>query len=85
MLVRLTRHAEKQIVVRRLDRDQVIAVALNPEQIVEAVGEHPVAQSQIEYAGQKALLRVVFHDNVDVRLIITAYPTTQIDKYWQKD
>jgi hypothetical protein len=85
MHIRLTRHAEGQIVARRLDRDAVIAVALHPEQVIESPAEHPVAQSRILFEGRTVLLRVAFHDNVDVRVIITAYPTTQIEKYWQKE
>jgi hypothetical protein len=83
--VEFTEHAEKRLVARKLERSQVIEVASNPEQVVYTEGGLPIAQSRILYMGMSALLRVVFHDEGDTRLVITAYPTTQVGRYWQKE
>ena len=85
MQVRFTAHAEEQIVLRELDPEQVIAVALRPEQTVYSSGRLPIAQSRITHKGQPALLRVVFADEDDIRWVITVYPTSQMGRYWQEE
>ncbi len=83
--VRFTAHAEKRITARKLETGQVVAVALAPEQIIEEAGRLPIAQSHIVFMDRPALLRVVFRDEGDVRVIVTAYPTSQIDRYWREE
>jgi hypothetical protein len=83
--VRLTAHADEQIVARELDRELVIETARAPEQIVRSESKPPVAQSRISFKGQPALLRVAFRDEGNMRVIITAYPTSQIDRYWLEE
>ncbi|MBN1966745.1 MAG: DUF4258 domain-containing protein [Anaerolineae bacterium] len=83
--VRFTEHAEEQLVLRELDRAQVIAVALAPEQVVYPAGKPPIAQSRVTFKGKPALLRVAFTDQDNTRLIITVYPTTQFERYWNKE
>ncbi len=83
MEIHLSEHARRQIEARKLSQEQVIAVARSPEQMVDREGELPVAQSRITFLGRPALLRVAFRDEGEVRLVVTAYPTTKIAKYWQ--
>lgn len=83
MKVEISPHAADQIASRKLTRENVIAVAEAPEQTVEREGELPIAQSRITFEGKPALLRVAYRDEGEVRLVVTAYPTTKIDKYWQ--
>ncbi len=85
MNIQLSGHAEEQILERELDRDQVIAVALAPEQIVYPANKPPVAQSRFLLNNKQYLLRVAFRDEGDTRIVITVYPTSQLRKYWKKE
>ena len=82
MEVVLHQHAEDQILKRKLDRSLVIEVALHPDQIMYNKGLPPVAQSQIEENGKLYLIRVAFRDEGATRIVITAYKTSKISKYW---
>ncbi len=83
MDVRLSVHATEQMKRRGLSAEAVLAVAAQPEQVVEAAGELPIAQSRITHDERPALLRVVFREEDEVRLVVTAYLTSKIEKYWQ--
>ena len=83
--IEFTAHAEEQLTERELDREIVLTVAREPEQIVYVENKPPVAQSRITFKGRSALLRVVFSDIDDTRWIITFYPTSQITRYWQEE
>lgn len=83
--VEITRHAQQQIADRLLDPAVVTQVALQPEQIVYSQNTLPIAQSRITIEGKTYLLRIAFRDEEDVRRVVTAYPTSKIDKYWQGD
>ena len=83
--VEFTAHAEEQIAARKMDRAQIIAVATAPEQVVSEPGKPLVAQSRIQFKGKTFLLRVAFHDEGDVRLVITVYRTSQVRRYWQEE
>ncbi len=84
MNVRLTLHAEEQIQVRGLDRDKVIAVALAPEQIVRTEGKPLIAQSRFWRTDRQYLMRIAFRDEVETRVVLTVYITSQVRKYWQE-
>jgi len=62
----------------------VLRVLEEPQQVVEE-DERKVAQS--EYAdprtGRQHLLRVVYEERADDKLMITAYETSKIRKYWR--
>jgi hypothetical protein len=81
--IQLSNHALRQIVARKLDPEVVRRAAGSPDQIVEQEGELPTAQTRIVFRGKPALLRIAFRDDDEVRLVITAYATTKIEKYWR--
>jgi hypothetical protein len=85
MDVRLSTHAEQQIVERNLDREQVIAIAKNPEQVIHGEDQLPVAQSRVVIEGKQYLIRVVYRDENELRLVVTAYRTSQVRKYWREE
>ena len=86
MEIQLTAHAEAQIEERGLDREQVIEVASEPGQVLYPEDQPPVAQSRLPLGGKTYLLRVVFRDVEEgVRLVLTAYRTSKVEKYWQED
>ena len=59
--------------------------ALNlPEQVLEGYEGRQVAQRVYHLSGKKMLLRVVFETMEDKKVVITAYLTSQVDRYWRK-
>ena len=56
-------------------------VARNPEQVVPGHEGLSVAQFRI----QSGLLRVVFFDIEDNRIIVTVYWTSQTRRYWEEE
>ncbi len=85
MNVKFTDHAEMRLVQHKLDREQVIAVVLAPEQIVSLPDEPPIAQARFLIEGKQYLLRVPYRDEGDTRWVITAYSTSQVKRYWLKE
>ncbi|MFQ5879101.1 MAG: DUF4258 domain-containing protein [Dehalococcoidia bacterium] len=83
MRVAFTSHAEVQVQFRKLDKALVEQVALHPEQVIEVKGGRRWAQSRYVRGGMQHLLRVLFEDQGEVRIIVTAYTTSRLAKYWR--
>lgn len=56
----------------------------NPDQIVSGYGERSVAQKIYKIDNKKMMLRVIYEYD-EKYTVITAYLTSQIDKYWSKE
>ncbi|MEO8611796.1 MAG: hypothetical protein ABI690_28110 [Chloroflexota bacterium] len=84
MEIRLTDHAEKQIAYRELGQQQIIQIALNPEQIIAEPDLPLIAQSRVIEDGKIYLIRIAFRDEDQIRLVITVYKTSKVSKYWQE-
>jgi hypothetical protein len=80
----LSRHARQEIERRRIPLSLIAAVLEKPDQIVLERGAAKAYQSRCEIGGKMFLLRVIVVDSVDPALIVTAYRTTRIEKYWGK-
>lgn len=63
----------------------VLRVAAAPDQVVPALRGRAVHQSLVPEsgAGRQRLLRVVLEEQGDALVIVTAYVTSRIAKYWQ--
>ena len=55
-----------------------------PDQVVEGYEGRQVAQKSYNIGGKKMLLRVVFEPTESKRVVVTAYLTSQIERYWRK-
>jgi len=60
------------------------AVLGKPDQVVPEKGRVKAYQSKCEIGGKMFLLRVMVDDSVDPAVVVTAYRTTKIEKYWEK-
>jgi len=60
------------------------AVLEKPDQVVRERGAVKAYQSKCEIGGKMFLLRVMVDDSVDPAVVVTAYRTTKIEKYWGK-
>jgi hypothetical protein len=81
---RLSHHAQQEIRRRRIPLAQLEAVLAKPDQVVLEKGVVKAYQSRREIGGKMFLLRVMVDDSVDPAVVVTAYRTTKIEKYWGK-
>jgi len=82
---RVCKHAEEELQLRNIPRSFVDAVMDNPQQIVWERGEKKAYQSQIDFgSGRIFLLRVIVDDTTSPAVVVTAYRTRKINKYWRK-
>ncbi len=78
----LTKHAQEKLIERKIPTTLVQSVLESPEQVIEE-GEMNVYQSRVEIGGRTQLLRVMVNDRTNPTIVITVYPTSQINKYWR--
>jgi len=72
---------------RKLGPREVGPVVLSPEQIVndEDSDDRLIYQSHyVDKRGKLMLLRVVVEETREEIVVITAYPTSQIKRYWEE-
>ncbi len=84
MRYRLTSHAREEIERRAIPVSWLEAVLGKPDQVVPERGSLKAYQSRRDIGGRMFLLRVVVDDTVDPAVVVTAYRTTKIEKYWGK-
>jgi hypothetical protein len=86
MDVKITDHAQFEIDRRQLSEEMIIDVVLGPEQVMELQKGRRIYQSKYLdwHMKKEMLLRVVCEERNNLLLIITAYRTSKIDKYWVK-
>jgi len=69
---------------RGLSREIVQSVLDGAQQVVEERGGRRAYQSLIEMQpGTAYVVRVIVDDASDPAVVVTAYRTTKIDKYWR--
>ena len=56
----------------------------NPDQVVEGHGNRSVAQRRRRIRRREMLLRVVFEETREKYVVITAYLTSDIKRYWKE-
>ncbi|OAV69378.1 hypothetical protein Barb6_01936 [Bacteroidales bacterium Barb6] len=79
-----SKHAEEQMLRRGLDKDQVLTVIQNPDEIIADDSEEVVIfQSVIKENEQLFLLRVFINRSKQPKRIVTLYKTTKIKKYYE--
>jgi hypothetical protein len=85
---RLSRHAEWEMTRRGISLALVQAVMDRPEQrlVDESRRGRWIHQSRLRFKdGKMYLLRVVVAEDEQPPVIITAYRTTKIEKYWSAE
>jgi hypothetical protein len=55
-----------------------------PDQIVEGYGGRKVAQKKYMIKDKEYLLRVVYEEEEEMNIVLTAYLTTQVVRYWKE-
>ena len=74
----------EQAARRGIPEEIVLDVAANPEQTVRVSSDREIRQSHVADRGrdEDMLIRVVVDRLGDEDLIVTAYRTSKIQKYW---
>ena len=77
--------AVKKLQKRKIRQEWVIDAVKNPEQVLEGYGCREVAQKKRIIDGKEYLIRVVYERDSDKIFVITAYMTSQVERYWKKE
>ena len=86
--IRITPYCQGRIEARRLDRNLVENTARSPEQIVpdKEDSKRAIYQSRfLDGKGRPKLLRVVVEETGDEIIAVTAYPASDIERYWKRE
>ncbi len=83
----LLNHAKLQARERGIDLKIIENILSNPKQIVTEPKGLKAAQSKYldRKKNKEYLIRVIFREEKDLRIGITAYKTSKIKKYWRQN
>jgi len=83
--VKFSDHARLEIDRRGIPAKVVEQVLSNPEQVVPEHGGLTARQSRVELDGKQYLVRVIVGEQPDAVVVVTAYRTSKIGKYWRSE
>ena len=83
MEIRFTQYALEQLSERDLAEELVRQVVVNPGQLVGSKRGRIIAQTKIQLGGKEQVVRVIYEEVGDFVLVITAYTSTKVSKYWR--
>ena len=81
--VRFSDHARLEIVRRDIPFEVVEQVLSSPEQSVPERGGLVARLSRVELEGRQYLVRVIVAEQPDASVVVTAYRTSRVGKYWR--
>jgi hypothetical protein len=82
----LSLHAERQLESRGIPKQLVLDVCTHPGQQWETANGQRICQSLVAHpSGETFLLRVFINTRKAPNLIITAYWTSKVAKYWKHE
>ena len=82
--IQFTKYAKLQMREREIEYRDVLETVRSPGQILSGKKRRKIAQKRLERNGQKGLLRVILKEKAKVKLVITVYWTSKIEKYWRR-
>ncbi|MGH8604568.1 MAG: DUF4258 domain-containing protein [Gammaproteobacteria bacterium] len=75
--------ARKKMAQRGIPESWVEETLVAPDQIVEGYGGRRVAHKRVAMEGKERLLRVVYEETESTLVVVTAYLTSDIARYWR--
>lgn len=78
MLIRFTKHALERISARNIDKSEILSAINQPDNIKQDEFGIFIAQKKIH----DLLLRIFYFEEEETKIIITAYKTSKIKKYY---
>lgn len=86
MNFRFSNHALEEMARRGITVESLEQILYRPQQVLDERDGKKVYQSQIDFGeGKMYLLRVIVNDTLDPSVVITAYRTRNIKKYWRSE
>ena len=82
--IQFTEYAKLQMREREIEYRDVLETVRSPGQILSGKKRRKTAQKRLERNRQKGLLRVILKEKAKVKIIITVYWTSKIEKYWRR-
>lgn len=82
MKIKYMPHAESQLAERSIDKQIIEDIIKNPQQLLGSTKGRKIAQSIILEGSIKFLIRIVYIVESHEIIVLTAYRTTKIQKYW---
>ncbi|PQP34765.1 hypothetical protein C6A37_06020 [Desulfobacteraceae bacterium SEEP-SAG9] len=76
--------ARKKLKRRRIVEEWVEETINTPDQIIDGYGGRKVAHKKYLLNDKEYLLRVIYNDESEMKVVVTAYLTSQIDRYWKE-
>jgi len=81
----LSKHAQIEIDRRGLSISLIQATLAEPEQVVDAKDGLQCYQSRFSNErGEITLLRIIVNGSKEPKVVVTAYQTSKVSKYWEK-
>ena len=81
----LSKHAQIEIDRRGLSISLIQATLAEPEQVVDAKDGLQCYQSRFSNEhGEVTLLRIIVNSSKDPKVVVTAYQTSKVSKYWEE-
>ncbi|MGR3311394.1 MAG: DUF4258 domain-containing protein [Candidatus Brocadiales bacterium] len=77
--------AERKFKKRGIRREWIEDTITNPTQTVEGFGDRKVAHKKFPIGGKEYLLRVIYEETEKMYIVVTAYLTSQIGRYWKEE
>ncbi len=77
--------AKKKSEQRGIWEDWIKETINSPEQVVEGYGGRKVAHRKYILGDKEYLLRVIYEEKEELYVVVTAYRTSQIDRYWREE
>ncbi|MBI3986444.1 MAG: DUF4258 domain-containing protein [Lentisphaerae bacterium] len=79
-----SRHAEEELTRRGIARATADAVLRSPGQIVFERAPRKAYQSKVDLGGRMFLVRLIVDESTHPAVVVTAYRTSKIAKYWRR-
>lgn len=76
--------AERKLQRRAIEKEWVIRTIEKPMQTLNGYSGRKIAQSKYVVDNKEYLLRVIYEETGHEYMVISAYMTSQVDRYWSK-
>lgn len=83
MVTKIIPLASKKIKLRKISKAMLTGTIKNPDQIVEGYGGRTIYQKIYNVKNKRKLLRIVCEKENNNIIVVTAYLTSQIKRYWR--
>jgi len=77
--------AQRKAGRRGIKSEWIERAVREPEQVVGGYGGRSVAHKKLILAEKEYLLRIVYEETAEKFVVVTAYLTSQVDRYWKEE